>query len=140
MVADPGGKQRLLVHVEFPGLVDELSELISRRGLRWGRVDEDDDEQAEPEAAAPVANYVPYVISGNLVFVSGQIPVAGGEMQLPGCVGEDLSAEQGQQAARLCALGLLAQLREAAGGFSEALQRQLFNQCHAVTEIVFKYG
>jgi enamine deaminase RidA (YjgF/YER057c/UK114 family) len=71
---------------------------------------------ALPAAAAPVANYVPYVISGNLVFVSGQVPVAGGEMQLPGRVGEDLSAEDGQQAARLCALGLLAQLKAAAGG------------------------
>ena len=56
------------------------------------------------------------MVVGNLVFVSGQVPVAGGEMQLPGRVGEDLSAEDGQQAARLCALGLLAQLKAAAGG------------------------
>ena len=76
-----------------------------------------------PEAAAPVANYLPYVISGNLVFVSGQVPVAGGEMQLPGRVGEDLSAEDGQQAARLCALNLLAQVREAAGGDLDRVSR-----------------
>jgi len=57
-----------------------------------------------PDAVAPVANYVPYVISGNLVFVSGQIPLAGGAMQLPGRIGEDLSVEDGQKAATICAL------------------------------------
>lgn len=69
-----------------------------------------------PAAASPVANYVPYVITGNLVFVSGQVPMAGGELQLPGRVGDDVSAEDGQKAARICALNLLAQLKAATGG------------------------
>ncbi len=69
-----------------------------------------------PEAAAPVANYVPYVVTGNLVYLAGQIPVAGGKVQYAGKVGRDLTVEQGQQAARLCALNLLAQLKAACGG------------------------
>ncbi len=69
-----------------------------------------------PEATAPVANYVPYVVTGNLVYLAGQIPVAGGKVQYAGKVGRDLTVEQGQQAARLCALNLLAQLKAACGG------------------------
>ncbi len=69
-----------------------------------------------PGAAAPVANYVPFVVSGNLVFVSGQVPLAGGAVQFPGRVGDDLSPEDGQKAARICALNLLAQAKAAAGG------------------------
>ncbi|MBO32482.1 MAG: hypothetical protein CMM74_05830 [Rhodospirillaceae bacterium] len=69
-----------------------------------------------PEAAAPVANYVPYTITGNLVFVSGQITFVNGELQYPGRLGENVSVEDGQQAARLCALNLVAQLKAACGG------------------------
>jgi enamine deaminase RidA (YjgF/YER057c/UK114 family) len=76
-----------------------------------------------PDAVAPVANYVPYVISGNLVFVSGQIPLAGGAMQLPGRIGEDLSVEDGQKAATICAHNLLAQLKAAAGGDLDRVSR-----------------
>ena len=76
-----------------------------------------------PNVAAPVANYVPYVISGNLVFVSGQVPLAGGEMQLPGRIGDDLSAEDGQQAARICALNLLAQVKAALDGDLDRVNR-----------------
>ncbi|MBT3553882.1 MAG: RidA family protein [Rhodospirillaceae bacterium] len=76
-----------------------------------------------PTAAAPVANYVPYVITGNLVFVSGQVPLAGGELQLPGRVGEDVSAEDGQNAARICALNLLAQVKAALDGDLDRVAR-----------------
>lgn len=72
-----------------------------------------------PNPPAPVAAYVPWVRSGNLVYVSGQIPMADGKMQFAGKVGADLSAEEGSQAARLCALNVLAQLRAAAGSLDK---------------------
>jgi len=59
-----------------------------------------------PEAAAPVANYVPYVITGNMVFVSGQISKIG-DNAIGGRLGEDLTVEQGQEAAKLSALNLI---------------------------------
>ncbi len=69
-----------------------------------------------PKVAAPAANYVPYVISGNLVYVSGQIPFLNGEKMHLGRVGADLSAEDGASAAQACALNILAQVNEAVGG------------------------
>lgn len=73
-----------------------------------------------PEAAAPVANYVPYTVTssgtGSLVFVSGQIPFVNGEIQYPGKLGENISIEDAQKAARICGLNLLAQLKAACGG------------------------
>ena len=69
-----------------------------------------------PDAPAPVANYVPAVRAGSMVYVSGQIPLEGGKPQFIGKLGRDLGVEQGQQAARLCALNVLAQARAALGG------------------------
>ncbi len=69
-----------------------------------------------PAPAAPAANYVPWVRTGNLVVVSGQIPMEGGEVRYRGVVGADLDLETGRAAARLCGLNLLAQVREACGG------------------------
>ena len=69
-----------------------------------------------PDAPAPVANYVPAVRSGDLLQISGQIPLEGGKPQFIGKLGRDLGVEQGQQAARLCALNVLAQARAALGG------------------------
>lgn len=66
-----------------------------------------------PNAAAPAANYVPWVISGKLVYVSGQVPTRDGELQYIGKLGQEFSVEDGQAAARLCALNLVAQLRGA---------------------------
>lgn len=68
-----------------------------------------------PEAAAPVANYVPYVISGNMVFISGQISKIGDEA-IGGRLGEDLTVERGQEAAKLSALNLIAQMKAACDG------------------------
>jgi len=68
-----------------------------------------------PEAAAPVANYVPYVISGNMVFISGQISKIG-DNTIGGRLGEGLTVEQGQEAAKLSALNLIAQMKAACGG------------------------
>ncbi len=69
-----------------------------------------------PEAAAPAANYIPYVVTGNQVFLSGQVTIWNGELRFLGRLGEALTVEQGYQAARLCGLNLLAQVKAACGG------------------------
>ncbi|MDP6342829.1 MAG: RidA family protein [Alphaproteobacteria bacterium] len=76
-----------------------------------------------PDAPAPAANYVPYVISGNQVFVSGQVPWAGGERGHIGRLGEDLSVEQGQAAAKVVALNIIAQVNAACGGDLDRVAR-----------------
>lgn len=76
-----------------------------------------------PQAAAPQASYVAYVVAGNLVFVAGQLPVWNGEIQVRGKLGADLALEDGQRAARLCGLNLIAQAREACGGDLDRVQR-----------------
>lgn len=68
-----------------------------------------------PEAAAPVANYVPYVQSGTQVFISGQISKIG-DHAIGGRLGEDLTVEQGQEAAKLSGLNLIAQMKAACDG------------------------
>lgn len=67
-----------------------------------------------PAAPAPAANYVPFVQSGNLIFVSGQISNAGGEL-IKGKLGAEMSVEEGAAAARTCGLALISQARAAAG-------------------------
>ena len=76
-----------------------------------------------PEAAAPVANYVAYVVTGNLVFVSGQVTVEDGQFKYQGKVGSDYTVEQGQEAARLCAVNIVSQLKAACGGDLDRVQR-----------------
>lgn len=69
-----------------------------------------------PEPATPGANYVPFVQTGNLVFVTGQLSQWNGERRFIGKLGREFSVEDGQEAARLCALNVLAQLRTALHG------------------------
>ena len=69
-----------------------------------------------PDAPAPAANYVPYVRTGNQVFISGQVPWIGGERNFVGKVGTDFSVEEGQAAARTVALNIIAQVKEACDG------------------------
>ena len=69
-----------------------------------------------PKAASPVANYVPYVITGNLVFISGQIPFLDGVLQFVGKLGDNLSIADAQKAAQLCGINILAQLKNACDG------------------------
>jgi enamine deaminase RidA (YjgF/YER057c/UK114 family) len=76
-----------------------------------------------PEAAAPAANYVPYVISGNLVFVAGQVTFWNGELKYQGKVGQDFTVEQGAEAARLCGLNIIAQVKAACGGDLDKVER-----------------
>ncbi len=70
-----------------------------------------------PQAAAPVAAYVPVVITGGLAHVSGQLPFIGGKL-VTGRLGEDVSLEDGAAAAQACALMILAQLKTALGSLS----------------------
>ncbi len=65
-----------------------------------------------PQAAAPVASYVPLVVTGNLAHVSGQLPFVDGQL-VTGRLGEDVTLERGAEAARACALMILAQLEGA---------------------------
>ena len=68
-----------------------------------------------PKAAAPVANYVPVVITGHQAFVSGQVTVWNGDVQYKGQLGKDYQVEDGQKAARLCGHNIVAQLQAALG-------------------------
>ena len=76
-----------------------------------------------PVAAKPVANYVPWVRTGNLVFISGQGPVEDGKVVYPGCLGVDVGLEEGAKSARLCAINVLAQLKDALGGDLDRVKR-----------------
>ncbi|KZK81112.1 Endoribonuclease L-PSP [Pseudovibrio sp. Ad13] len=75
-----------------------------------------------PEAAAPAANYVPFVKTGNQLFISGQLPMQDGKIAKTGKVGADLSIEDGVEAARLCAINLLAQAKAATGDLSKIVR------------------
>ncbi|MEM9178769.1 MAG: RidA family protein [Pseudomonadota bacterium] len=70
-----------------------------------------------PEPMAAVANYVPFVISGQQLFISGQVS-AGPDGLVKGRLGENMSLEEGQAAARLCGINLIAQCKAALGDLS----------------------
>jgi enamine deaminase RidA (YjgF/YER057c/UK114 family) len=71
-----------------------------------------------PPPMKPVANFVPCVQSGTLLFVSGQIPMWNGELRYVGKLGREISLEDGTAAAQLCALNLLAQVKSHLGDLS----------------------
>ena len=75
-----------------------------------------------PDAPAPAANYVPFVRVGNLLHVSGQVPIRDGDLVV-GKLGDTFSVEEGAAAARICALSLLAQVKAACDGDLERLVR-----------------
>ncbi len=75
-----------------------------------------------PNPAAPVANYVPFVRSGDQVYVSGQVSV-GPDGLIKGTLGLDMDVAAGQAAARLCGINLIAQLKAACGGDLARLKR-----------------
>lgn len=68
-----------------------------------------------PSPPKPVGSYIPVVITGNLAFVSGQIPIKDGKVTYAGKVSKDLSVEDAQDAARLCVINALAQLKTELG-------------------------
>lgn len=76
-----------------------------------------------PTPAAAVASYLPYVISGNQLFISGQLPMQDGAVAFTGKLGKDVDLETGQQAALLCAINILAQAKAAVGGDWSKIKR-----------------
>ena len=76
-----------------------------------------------PKAAIPVANYVPVVVAGNLAFVAGQVTFWNGEVKFIGKLGKEFNVEQGQEAARICGLNILAQIKAALDGDLDRVKR-----------------
>jgi enamine deaminase RidA (YjgF/YER057c/UK114 family) len=76
-----------------------------------------------PQPMAPIANYVPYVVTGTLVVVSGQIPAVDGRVAVTGKLGAGVTLEQGQQAARQCLINVLGHLKTACGGDLDRVRR-----------------
>ncbi|MEM0900272.1 MAG: RidA family protein [Pseudomonadota bacterium] len=75
-----------------------------------------------PEAAAPAANYVPFKMSGNMLFTSGQLPLLDGKLMHTGIIGDALSVEQGAEAARQCAVNVLSVAKLALGELTRIQQ------------------
>jgi enamine deaminase RidA (YjgF/YER057c/UK114 family) len=78
-----------------------------------------------PEPGAPLANYVPFTISGGTVYIAGQISQWNGERRFIGKLGDTVSVADGQKAARLCALNIISHLRVACGGDLDRVRRCL---------------
>jgi enamine deaminase RidA (YjgF/YER057c/UK114 family) len=76
-----------------------------------------------PEAAAPAANYVSYVISGNMLYISGQLPTENGKIAVSGLVGADVDVPAAQRAAELCAINILSQAKAALSGDLTRIKR-----------------
>ena len=76
-----------------------------------------------PTPVAPVANYVPFVKSGSLVSISGQIPMQDGQLAFEGKVGDTVSIDDACAAARLCALNIIAQIKAACDGDLNRMNR-----------------
>jgi len=76
-----------------------------------------------PEPAAPVANYVGWVRSGNLVFTSGQVPLKDGKLHFQGKVGGDIGVDQAVQAAQMCAVNVISQIKGALDGNLDRVRR-----------------
>src|SRR5437763_787020 len=77
-----------------------------------------------PQPTAPLANYLPFTIAGNLVFIAGQISQWNGERRFVVKLGAGISMGDGQQAARLCATNIIALLRVAGGGHLSRVRRR----------------
>lgn len=75
-----------------------------------------------PAAAAPAANYVPFIRTGNLLFTSGQLPLSDGKLVATGLLGRDLDTEAGKLAARACAINILAQIKAATGDLEKIVR------------------
>ena len=76
-----------------------------------------------PSPMPPIANYVPYAVSGHLVVVSGQVPAVDGKIAVTGKVGNGLSIDQGREAARLCFINVLVHLKAACDGDLDRVRR-----------------
>ena len=76
-----------------------------------------------PTPPAPVASYVPYVVTGNLAYISGQVTLSDGALNYVGTVGNEISLDDAKDAARLCAINVIAQVKAACGGDLERVRR-----------------
>jgi enamine deaminase RidA (YjgF/YER057c/UK114 family) len=76
-----------------------------------------------PVPAKPVANYVGWVRTGNLVYTAGQVSLKDGKIEYQGKVGSDYSVEDAQKAARMCAINIIAQIKEACDGDLDRVRR-----------------
>ncbi len=76
-----------------------------------------------PTPMAPIANYVPFVMSGDVVVISGQVPAVDGKLAFTGKVGAGVSVEQGAAAARQCLVNVLVHLKAACGGDLDRVQQ-----------------
>jgi enamine deaminase RidA (YjgF/YER057c/UK114 family) len=84
-----------------------------------------------PTPPAPVASYVPFVRTGNLIFISGQVTLGPDGLEYVGVVGDTIDMEDAKKAARLCAINVIAQLKAALKG-----RLDLVRQCVKVTGFV----
>jgi enamine deaminase RidA (YjgF/YER057c/UK114 family) len=78
-----------------------------------------------PQPAAPAANYMPYTQAGNILIISGQLPMMDGKLAFTGKLGANVSLETGQEAAKVCAINILAQTNAALGGDLSRIKRCL---------------
>jgi enamine deaminase RidA (YjgF/YER057c/UK114 family) len=69
-----------------------------------------------PPSPAPLGSYVPFVVTGSLVFIAGQLPVGAKGLEYVGKVGQKFNVEEGKRAARLCGINLISRLRDACEG------------------------
>jgi enamine deaminase RidA (YjgF/YER057c/UK114 family) len=76
-----------------------------------------------PTPTAPIANYVPYVVAGDIVVISGQIPMLDGKLACAGKLGAGVSVEQAQAAARQCFINVLVHLKAACSGDLDRVQQ-----------------
>ena len=75
------------------------------------------------DASTPAGNYVPYIITNKLVFISGQLPFKQGKIPITGVVGKTVSSEDAIEMAKLCALALISQLKSACNGDLDRVSR-----------------
>ena len=76
-----------------------------------------------PDAPAPAAKYVPFTIVGSTLYIAGQLPIENGAVAVSGLLGSQVNVEEGQAAARLCAINILAQANAALDGNLERIAR-----------------
>lgn len=76
-----------------------------------------------PNVAAPAANYVPYVISGNMLYISGQVPFVDGKISHTGKLGAEFGVDEGYACARICGINILAAAKAALGGDLDRIAR-----------------
>lgn len=90
-----------------------------------------------PSPKSPVASYIPFTKSQNIIFISGQLPFSDGELKYIGKLGAEINLEQGQKAAYLCGLNLLAQLKTACEGNLSKVQKCLKLEIYVNSEANF---